>query len=353
MRDFFSSVRRHIDRLDAGRLREQYVKLADELESFETFFETIDQGIVVLDADGRVAKSNPAAAALLGMRPEDALASLAVTPGRASRREIDVTYPEKRVLEVRCSPVRAGTLVYLRDVTAERERTRDELQAGATKAVRDLAAGVAHEIGNPLNALSLNLQIARRAGGAQEEIDECIRQVERLSGILKGFLEALRPSRPNLSRGSLADPVKNCLASMKHLFEERSIALTLDLPGALPPVAIDCAQMEQVFFNLLKNALEAVRDGGSIDICLSSDDDCVTAAVTDDGDGMDASELARLFEPYRTTKTRGTGLGLMVSQRIVRDHGGSIAVESVKGKGTRFTVRIPRLERRIRALDAR
>lgn len=333
-------------------MREQYGKLADEMESLETFFKTIDQGIIVLDHSGRLVKSNPAAAALLGMDPSEALPMLSVAPGRAFRREINISYPEKRIVEVRSTPMRTGALVYLRDVTAERERTREELQAGATRAVRDLAAGVAHEIGNPLNALSLNLQIAKRAGGPAEELDECIRQVERLSGILKGFLEALRPSRPNLTRGSLADPVKNCLSSMKHLFEERSIAVTLDLPGALPPVAIDCAQMEQVFFNLLKNALEAVRDGGSISIGLTSDDSDVMATVADNGPGMEPGEVARLFEPYRTTKARGTGLGLMVCSRIVRDHGGSIAVESAKGKGTEFTVRLPRIERRIRALGA-
>jgi len=350
MRNFFSGVRRHIGRLDAEHLREQYEKLAAETESLEMLFETLSQGIVVLDQQGELLKSNPAAKELLGMEPADALPLLGVAPGKASRRDMDITYPDRRVIEVQAVPVRAGTLIHLRDVTAERERTKEELQAGATKAVRDLASAVAHEIGNPLNALSLNLQLARRTAASTGEIDECIRQVERLSGLLKGFLSALRPSRPNLAGGSLADPVKNCLASMKPLFEERGIELTLDLPGALPPVALDVAQMEQVFYNLLKNALEALPDGGRIDIGLSSDDNDVVATVADNGYGMDPLEVARLFEPYRTTKASGTGLGLMVSSRIVRDHGGSISVESEKGRGSVFTVKLPRIERRIRAI---
>ncbi|MCR5414209.1 MAG: hypothetical protein K6F50_05725 [Kiritimatiellae bacterium] len=351
MKDFFKSVRRHIGKLDADHLREQYARLSDEAVSLDTLFMTIAQGIIVLDEHGAIVKSNPAARDLLGMDPSDALDALALPLGKASKRDMDVTYPEKRTLEIQTVPMDQGTLAYLRDVTAERERTEEELRAGATRAVRDLAAGVAHEIGNPLNALSLNLQLLKRTLPEDAGIDECIKQVERLDRILKGFLQALRPSKPNLAPGSVAEPVKNCLAVMKPQFEQRSISVTLDLPGALPPVAIDKEQMEQVFFNLVKNSLEATRDGGRIDIAMSSDDNDVIVKVRDDGLGMDPEQVAHLFEPYRTTKSHGTGLGLMISSRIVRDHGGTIAVESRPGEGTSFTIRLPRLERRIRALN--
>jgi signal transduction histidine kinase len=284
------------------------------------------------------------------MDPEDALPMLAVAHGKSSKREIDITYPETRSLEIQTMPMGDGTLVCLRDVTAERERTEEELRIGATHAVRDLAAGVAHEIGNPLNALSLNLQLLKRSGGEKPEVDECIRQVERLSGIIHGFLQALRPSKPNLVRGTMADPIKGCLRAMKPQLEERSVSVTLNLPSALPSVALDPAQMEQVFFNLLKNALEAVKDGGSIDIEIEYDDNDVVVTMRDDGLGMSPEQVAHAFEPYRTSKEHGTGLGLMISSRIVRDHGGTIAVESAPGKGTAFTVRLPRIERRIRAL---
>lgn len=350
MNDFFKGVRRHIDKMDADRLREQYARLADEAASLDTLFRTIAQGIVVLDSSGGIVKCNPAAGQLLGMRPEDALPPLQLPLGKASKREIDVTYPQARTLEIQTVPSEIGTFVYLRDVTAERERTEEELRAGATQAVRDLAAGVAHEIGNPLNALSLNLQLLKRTLGPDDGIDECLRQVERLAGIISGFLQALRPSKPNLARGSVADPIRGCLETMKPQFEERRISVTLNIQSAIPSVAIDAAQMEQVFFNLVKNAMEAVRDGGAIAIGLSCDDNDVITTVRDNGLGMDAEHVAHLFEPYRTTKERGTGLGLMVSARIVRDHGGTIAVESTPGEGTVFTVRLPRIERRIRAL---
>jgi two-component system CheB/CheR fusion protein len=108
--------------------------------------------------------------------------------------------------------------------------------------------------------------------------------------------------------------------------------------------------MEQVFFNLLKNALEAMKDGGSINIDIATDDGDVSVAFRDSGYGMNAEQLAHLFEPYRTTKEHGTGLGLMISARIVREHGGTISAESKVGEGTTFTVKLPRLERRVRAL---
>ncbi len=351
MKDFFKGVRRHIGKLDADHLREQYARLADEAVSLDTLFMTIAQGIIVLDENGAIVKSNPAAHDLLGMDPQDALDSLAIPMRKASKREIDISYPEKRALELQTVPMDAGTLVYLRDITAEKERSEEELRAGATRAVRDLAAGVAHEIGNPLNALALNLQLLQRLHKDEPEVGECLRQVERLDHILKGFLQALRPSKPNLAPGSVAEPVKNCLSLMKPQFEQRSISITLDLPGALPPVALDKEQIEQVFFNLVKNAMEAIRDGGRIDIAMTSDDNDVIVRLTDDGLGMDSEQVVHLFEPYRTTKARGTGLGLMISARIVRDHGGTIAVESSPGAGTTFTIRLPRLERRIRALN--
>ena len=351
MKDFFRGVRRHIERLDVTHLREEYARLSDEAASLDALFATLAEGIMVLDRDGAILKANPAVSRLLGMDPEDAIDALAIPLGKASKREIGITYPDARTLEMQTVPIDdAKTLVHLRDVSAEKERTEEELRVGATRAVRDLAAGVAHEIGNPLNALSLNLQLLKRTAGDDESIDECLRQVERLEGILRGFLQALRPSKPNLAPGSVAEPVRNCLATMKAQLEQRHISVTLDLAGAIPPVAIDKDQMEQVFFNLVKNSLEAMRDGGEIDIDISSDDNDGVVRISDDGLGMGAEQVAHLFEPYRTSKEHGTGLGLMISQRIVRDHGGSIAVESNPGEGTSFTIRLPRLERRVREL---
>ena len=350
MKNFFKGVRKHIGKLDAEHLREQYELVADEFARSEMLLHALKEGLVRLDPNGTVLQANPAATHLLGMEPADFLPSLALPLGKSSKREIALSYPEKRALEIQTIPLGPETIVYIRDITAEKQRTEEDLRAGATQAVRELASGVAHEIGNPLNAISLSLQLLAREHPGDETIAECRAQIQRLDGILRGFLLALKPSKPNLAPGSVAEPLSNCLATLKHQFEEHRIAVTIDIPAALPPVALDAAQMEQVFFNLLKNSLEAMTDGDAIEIAVRDDDDQVLVAFRDTGAGMSAEQLVHLFEPYRTSKEHGTGLGLMISQRIVRDHGGTIDVESAVGQGTVFTVRLPRLEKRIRAL---
>jgi signal transduction histidine kinase len=334
-------VLKHIDRLDAAKLREQYRLVTEEVKFFEMVFNAMSEGAVLYDLAGEIVYRNPAA---------EALGDIDVPLGKASKNEITLTYPEERTLEVQTIPFERGTLAMIRDVSAERARTAEELEKGATKSICDLAAGVAHEIGNPLNAISLNLQMLERDPSDREAIDICKSQIRRLDGIVRDFLGALRPSKPNLQPGYVAEPLKNCLAALRGQFEERRIAVTLDIPSAVPAVALDKDKIEQVFFNLLKNALEAIKDGGAVDIDITFDDRDVAIAVSDSGFGMSRSELQHLFEPYRTTKEHGTGLGLMISSRIIRDHGGTISAESEVGKGTTFTIKLPRLEKRVRAL---
>lgn len=350
MKDFFRGVRKHIGKLSAENLREQYELVADELARSEELLTILQDGVIRLNANGDVIQANPAATALLGGDPASLLPDLGVPLGKASRRTVALTYPDARTLDVQTLPFDTETIVYLRDITAERARAEEELRAGATKAVQDLAAGVAHEIGNPLNAISLSLQLIERDPTDKETIQTCMQQVKRLDGIIRDFLAALRPHRPNLRPGSPVEPLRRCLDTLREQFVERKIRVTLNVPAALPAVALDANQIEQVFFNLLKNALEAMKDGGAITITLASDDETVSVAFRDTGLGMSAEQLAHLFEPYRTTKEKGTGLGLMISKRIVRDHGGTIDAESAVGAGTTFTVRLPRLERRVREL---
>ncbi len=350
MKNFFKGVRKHIQKLDAEHLREQYEIVSDEFSRVERLLSALREGIIRLGPGGAVLHFNPAAAEILGGDPEQCLARFDLPLGKATKREITLTYPETKHLEVKTIPFERETIVYLRDVTAEKARTEDELRAGATKAVSDLAAGVAHEIGNPLNAISLNLQLLERNPGDSEALHACQEQVKRLDRIIRGFLSALRPVKPNLRPGTPAEPLKECISAMGRQFVEKKTKVTLEAPSALPPVAIDPDQMQQVFFNLLKNSLEAMNESGSIVISLKADDSDVSISFSDTGTGMNEDQLVHLFESYRTTKEDGNGLGLMVAARIVRDHGGTIAAESKPGEGTTFTIKLPRLEKRVRVL---
>ena len=344
---FYDKVADRIGKLDAEGLRRQYKALTDEIGFFESIFNSLDEGIVVLDDNGRVKYANAAGhelIPLLGM-DEPAEVDSPSTDG-VSVKEIEITYPEHRIIEVK----RIGRVIKLRDVTAKRAQDADAVESGRADAVGEMAASMAHEIGNPLNALSLNLQLLRRKYPEEGDLTIAQRELERLNGIIREFLGAFRPVKAHLAPGFAADPLKDALAALKNVFEDRRIRVALDLPRTMPAVAIDRAQMEQVFFNLMKNALEAMKDGGELTIEIKHDDMSVSVVFHDSGVGMSDEALAHLFEPYRTTKKKGTGLGLMISRRIVAAHGGEIAVASEEGRGTTFTVRLPRLEKRVREL---
>ena len=374
---FLDKVAQRLDKLDAADRRRQFRQLADEIGFFESVFDTLREGVLVVSPTGDLLYANHAAESLTGCPCAKARGKpiRKAIPGwewdnllqpardgwnRASAQELEVLYPEHRILEINAMPSKNGTVVLVRDVTLARAREESERESSRTDAVRDLAAGVAHEIGNPLNAISLNLQLLAREFRRESDEDRRTRllhdistaqnEVKRLEGIIKGFLSALRPAKLNLVPGTLLDPLTDTLEAMKAQFEDRRIETALNLPTALPTVLVDRAQMEQVFFNLIKNALEAMKDGGSLDIEVASDDHDVRVAFSDNGSGMDAATLAHIFEPYQTSKEHGSGLGLMLSRRIVHAHGGEIDVESKPGAGTVFTVRIPRLEKRVRRL---
>ena len=376
---FFSKVVDRIDKLDSADRRRQFKALADEIGFLESVFNTLSEGILVVDAQGILIHSNAAAERLTacplskgrGKAVRDLLPNWEwnhllhpSVEGKGWARkvtsEIELAYPEHRILELGALPNGDAVVVIIRDVTSTYARMADERENERTDAIKDLAAGLAHEIGNPLNALSLNLQLMAREFRREPDPERRERlladvataqnEIKRIADINRGFLNAMRPIRPNLVPASLADPLKDTLKTMKTLIEDRRIRVLLDLPPVLPPACLDCAQMEQGFFNLIKNALEAMKDGGELAITLDSDDDVVTVSFLDSGKGMTPDAVAALFEPYRTSKQSGTGLGLMISRRIVRAHGGEIDVESKEGEGTKFIVRIPRLEKRVRRL---
>ena len=346
MRGFFNKVAEHIDKLDAEGQRKQYRLLVEELSFYESVFRSLREGVLVVDGAGNTVYANEAVARLTGFdgakakgRPvrhilpdwdwDNLLAPSDEGQGwtRQASCEIEVTYPERRILEVQATPSANGTVLLVRDVTLARAQEESARESSRTDAVRDLAAGVAHEIGNPLNAISLNLQLLARE--FRREPDE-----ERRARLLHD----IATSQNEVKRLEEAQ------------FEDRRIQTQLSLPTALPTVLVDHAQMEQVFFNLVKNAIEAMKDGGCLDIEVAADDRDVHVVFRDNGTGMDAATLAHIFEPYQTSKEQGSGLGLMLSRRIVHAHGGEIDVESKPGAGTAFTVRIPRLEKRVRRL---
>ena len=174
--------------------------------------------------------------------------------------------------------------------------------------------------------------------------------VTRLDGIITHFLEAIRPSPPDLAETSLSEVLAEVLKFQKREFADRGLVVEAETPLALPTVMADRGQLKQMFFNITKNAMEAMQPGGRLKIKSQADDDSVYLLFGDSGSGIRQSDLPKLFQPYHTTKAGGHGLGLMIVQRIMRAHGGQVGIESREGLGTVVTLQFPRKDRRVRML---
>jgi len=220
---------------------------------------------------------------------------------------------------------------------------------------------VAHELGNPLNSLTIHLQLIDRklkklgrspeAESISDSVGVCREEVQRLDGIITHFLEAIRPMPPDLAETSLTDVLAEVLKFQKSEFADRGVAVEAETPASLPTVMADRNQLKQVFFNITKNAMEAMQPGGKLKIKSRADDDSVYLLFGDSGSGIRHEDLVKLFQPYYTTKAGGHGLGLMIVKRIMRAHGGQVGIESREGMGTIITLQFPRKDRRVRMLS--
>jgi two-component system, sporulation sensor kinase E len=383
-----------LDALDSVSLANLVQRLARERQLFEEIFNALQEGVLVIEGDGTIEYANGAAHQLLGLNGDELAgqtlwrlvpglrasfgasledeAAPADGPRRAAAlpvmtREFELTYPETRTLRLYLVPfgerdpaAARRFAVILTDITGDRRTTERRIEDERTSSILLLAAGVAHELGNPLNSLTIHLQLLERklkrlksgkeTAALADSLEVCRGEVRRLDGIIRHFLEAVRPRAPDLAETNLMEVLDEVLRFEKGEFADRGVAVESETAAPVPPVMADRNQLKQVFFNIAKNALEAMQPGGKLRIASRVDDDSVFLLFGDSGAGIRQEDFLRLFQPYHTTKPGGHGLGLMIAQRIMREHGGHVGIESKEGVGTVVTLQFPRKDRRVRML---
>ena len=334
-----------IEDLDSVNLGILVQRLARERKMQETVFNTIQDGVIVIDSDGVVQYANDAALGLIGLKGNDIgvtrlwkmVPDLAksidletVTGEKKSApvlsREIELNYPDYRVVRLYMVPIDAQVghddsgayVIVLSDVTEERVSMEERLESERIDSIVRLAAGVAHELGNPLNSLTIHLQLIERklknlakhpdTTKLTESLQVCQGEVERLDGIITHFLKAIRPQKLELNELDLLRLVEDVLRVQEAELSNRKLEVKVEVNDDLPIILGDRDQIKQAFFNLIKNAMEAMQPCGSLRILARCDDDYVYLQFVDNGSGILRKIFPRFFKPIIRLRKRAMDL---------------------------------------------
>ncbi len=359
-----------------GKLEERAVQLINIQEYTESILRSITSGVVTVGPEGSVGTANPAAERMLGMSETEmvprTIASLLaddgglsvdvrkVLSGRLPRsvRELTLTTRGGKIVHVQASTSRMrdvdgnilGAVVTIEDVSEIKALTQQLIRADRLAAMGELTAGVAHEVRNPLGIIRASMQLIEDPRSDPEKVREASsivkQEIDRLDKVIKALLDFGRPSSPTFVRADLNDVLEEVVLFTRRFASRSDVHIVEEFSRDLPAVMADPNQLKQVFVNLITNAVQAMEagDGGTITVGTSASDGFVRIRLADDGPGIPAEQLARVFDPFFSTRDEGTGLGLTIVHRIVDEHDGHIEVESAAGKGTTFTIYLPAIE---------
>lgn len=381
---FIDKLIERLDRVDPQEIQSYVLRVVQEKGFLEKVFDALREGVIVTGARGTIHYLNRAASELFGVDRNESIGepiesrirgldwSSLTRSGRVVSRDLEIFYPEHRYVNFYISPLEGesieddeedevgGFVLLLRDITETRQVHQEELESERMNALTMLAAGVAHEIGNPLNSLNIHLQLMERklrkkadpelARELGESLEIARSEIKRLDFIVEKFLSAIRPTTPQFELADLNQIVSESANFLEPELADRGIDLQLHLHTDLPLIRVDRDQIKQVFYNLIRNAAQAMGSNGSLTLRTDLNDLQVIVSFADTGQGISAEQLGKVFEPYFTTKKTGSGLGLLIVHRIIREHGGEVEFESEEGEGTTVTIYLPRFEKQMRFL---
>ena len=363
---FIHKLLKHIDRVDRESIESHFSDLLTELRGYQEILGHIGEGVILLEEGGRIDFINPRAQSWLGLYAPPSAGKVKILDvvqdeelhrflesrlqgiKQKTMAELHLLVPKEARLKVSLIPVQHQVLVILTPAH-ERESAGDARQARIESLV-SLAAGIAHEIGNPLNSIGIHLQLLKKEikslpeakkQNFEKTLEVLNSEAGRLDRIIKNFLKATRKPPLRFKLDQLQEVTAAAIEFMKPELQSRKIAVHYDAGPPLPLFLMDRERLYQVFINLIKNAMEAMPDGGALWIKLARRENAVILTFKDGGLGISDADLPHIFEAYYTTKEEGSGLGLLTVYNAVKEHGGRIEVTSRSGKGTAFNLILP------------
>lgn len=372
MRKFLQRALEKIEKMDRTQIRQLVSDIAGDNELLEMVMESMSDGVVVTDREDNILMVNKSAERMFPFSTDDLIEKpLDQAIGDKEIREflkenlhgLDRILDQEftlgdgysRTLSLSIMPlVRqgwiTGNVIHIEDVTEKRAKEARLRRAESLAALTTLTAGVAHEIKNPLGSIGIHLELMKKEMSGKKQIETrkvlenlliIKEEVDRLNRIVMDFLFTVRPMNAELSYDELNRVVRELLDFMKFELSEAGITVDTDLTKTGPQILMDERYMKQAVLNILKNAISAMPDGGRLRVQTVQKGNELLLKISDTGVGIPDEHMDKIFEPYFTTKDFGSGLGLTLVYKIVKEHMGDIEINSKVGEGTSITLSFP------------
>lgn len=374
MRGFVRRALEKLSKLDSEQIEQLLLTMGEENERLAVVLDSMNDGVLVTDEEHRLQLVNKAAERLIPLAPGKIIGErviweivgdedIAAFTREILTRDESISDQEftldhggvTRILSCSILPlVQAGhirgNILQLVDISEKRGREARLRRAESLASLTTLAAGVAHEIKNPLGSIGIHAQLIEKAVSRLEGSDlDTVRgylevieeEIERLNRIVVDFLFAVRPMDTHLENGDLNRLTNELLGFVRYELEQAGITVVKDFDPDLPELQLDARYFKQALLNIVKNAINAMPEGGMLRVATQTRGDEALLRISDNGTGMSEEVLGKIFEPYFTTRDFGSGIGLTLVYKVIKEHMGDISVISKEGHGSTFTISLP------------
>ena len=387
MKALVKRISNKISKLSPDQVQNVFNQLVEENESLLSVIESLSTGLVICDKNWKLLQSNKAGERFLPLTSryyeikqqdssfddevwnfvdDEEIANFLQQASKEKKINISEEFVTKtpaglaRFLNISLMPLvqnkkLSGSIIKIDDITEKRNQETLLHRMENLASLTNLAASVAHEIKNPLGSISIYIQLLQKAVNKARNSDEKLpdekflenyleiinQEIDRLNNIIVDFLFAVRPISAELIPENPVKLLNLYVEFFKPELEDKNINLKTAFLENSPKILLDEKLFKQVLINLVQNAIVAMPDGGELFLSTRITGDKYLISVADTGIGMNSETVSRIFEPYFTTKATGTGLGLTMVYKVIKEFGGDIEVESYEGKGTIFTISLP------------